>query len=52
MPSKFRKDSVGLGIRGPEVQYSLEVFFVLEFLFSRSKASDANIGITVNVAFL
>ena len=47
--------SVGLGIKGPEVQYSLGVRFCdWIFLFSdrSSKASDANIGIIANVVCL
>ena len=44
---KLRKESVGLGIRGPAVQYSLRLTF-LNFLFSRSKGSDDNIGIIMS----
>ena len=47
--------SVGLGIKGQEVQYSLGVRFCdWIFLFSdrSSKASDANIGIIANVVCL
>ena len=49
MPDYLRKESVGPAIRGPGVQYPLGVIFCYWiFLFSRSKASDTNIGIIVN----
>ena len=49
MPDLLRKDSFELGIRGPGIQYSLGVTFCYwNFLFSHSKASDANIGIIAN----
>ena len=52
MPEKLGKESVGLGIRGPGIQYSLGVTFCYwKFLFSHSKASDANIGIVANFLY-
>ena len=45
MPDELRKESVGFGIRGPGVQYLLEVTFCYwNFLSSRIKASDAKIA--------
>ena len=52
MPEKLRKESVGLGIRGPGVQYSLGVTFCYWiFLCSHSEASDTNIGIIANFVY-
>ena len=44
--------SVGLGIRGPGVQYPLGVAFCYwNFLFLINKASDANMGIIANFVY-
>ena len=49
MPSKSKKESVGLGIRDYERFYSTggNIFHCI-FLFSRSNASDANSSIIAN----
>ena len=45
-------ESVGLGIRGPGVQYPLRVTFCYRnFLFLISKVSDANMGIIANFVY-
>ena len=53
MPSLSRKESIGLEIRGPGVQYSLVVTFCYwNFLFSCSKASDALLPTSVTMGKL
>ena len=52
MPTQIRNEGVGLGIRGQSSILNGVNILLLEFLFSRSKACDANISIIANIVCL